>query len=275
MVDTVEQRETECATARDHSVVVFATPDDSHAIRDVLIEQLDMHPTDAQIHAHAVPGVLVDHLSAGAAARLADKIRQTGVNAAAMPRSDIPDLKHPQVLHHIRYDDREMKVVGVDGEIESRRPWTELELISVGYVPLEMSRHYIDDSMVVVHSSPRPAHEPIDVPSMSGPEAWLLWKPEFNDCCIDHNLMNYEGLGERMSESATNNFRILLSDIVRAAPSAYLTPATRAYLEHGLSRHFLFHSSEELQRHTSFHAMLLHQIERNAGRPKSSSVQER
>ena len=67
-----------------------------------------------------------------------------------------------------------------------------------------------------------------------------------------------------MTGSASRNFRLFIGDIVARSSSAYLPPATRAFLEHGLLRHYEFHDSEELQRYTQFHLLLANRTRRCA-----------
>jgi hypothetical protein len=68
--------------------------------------------------------------------------------------------------------------------------------------------------------------------------------------------MNYEYLGSRKTPSATRNFRLFVEDLVQRIPSAYVTPATRAFLEHGPPRHYEFDSTDQLRRYTVFHLLI-------------------
>ena len=77
-----------------HRVVIFAAPDDPYALREVLVNNLAMHPTDAMIRAHAAPGILPDRLSAEEAAQWVAAIGQLGLHAEAIPAVDIPDFGH-------------------------------------------------------------------------------------------------------------------------------------------------------------------------------------
>jgi len=52
------------------------------------------------------------------------------------------------------------------------------------------------------------------------------------------------------------NFREFLHDLLQHAPQAYVTPSTRAFLEHGPERHFHFESTDQLRRYAQFHLFI-------------------
>lgn len=246
--------------AATHRLVVFAAPDDPHALRDLLADRLKLHATDAQIHAHAVPGVLPDSLSREQATELAEAIQSLGVAAAAIPTDEVPVFDHAEVIHHVRCLENGLEIVELHGEPECVLEWAEIGLISVGYVPQESSRHYEVGTTTFLHSAPTPPHGSHDFPSTSALEAWLIRREPLRGYRIEHNQMNYEYLGTRKTTSATHNFRLFLNDLFSRTPHAYLTPAARAYKEHGLLRHYQFHSFDEHRRYTVFHLLLLERM---------------
>jgi hypothetical protein len=244
----------------DYRVVVFATPDDPQELGKLLADRLHLHPTDAQVHAHAVPGVLPDHLSQADAGKLAAAITGFGVNAASIADADIPHFEHAEVLHHVRCLDNGLEVIELHGEPEFLLAWDEIQLISIGYVPLEEQRRFRVDR-TLIHSAPQPADGTTDVPSLSGPEAWIIRRNPERGFRIAHGEMNYEYLGDRKTGSATHNFRLFMDDLIARVPHAYITPAARAYIGRGLLRDYEFASLELHRSYTVFHLLLLHRMQ--------------
>jgi hypothetical protein len=243
----------------EYQVVVFGTPGDPLELRELLIEKLGLHPTDAQVRAHLAPGVLPDRLVKSKADELANAIRKLGVNATAVAAAEIPSFEHPELVHRARCLETGLEVIELHGEPECLLPWGEVELISIGYVPLEHVHRYQVVSTALT-SAPRPPHEALEVAALSGFEAWIIRREPRQALRIDHNRMNYEYLGDRLTDSSTQNFRLFVGDAVRLAPHTYLTPSTRAFLQHGPLRHYHFDSPEELRRYTIFHLLLLEQM---------------
>jgi hypothetical protein len=116
-------------------VVVFAAPEDPGVLRDLLVRRLNMHPTDAMVHARAVPGVLPDRLNQDAAEQLAAAVNEAGLHAEAVRQSEIPDFEHSEAVHHARCLEEGFEVVELHGDKESLVPWSRIELLSVGQVP--------------------------------------------------------------------------------------------------------------------------------------------
>jgi hypothetical protein len=158
-----------------------------------------------------------------------------------------------------------LEIVELYGEPECVVPWPDLELVSVGRVPLESDHRYLPEQDPVMGSGRRTGHKTMNVAAVIGPELWLIRKNPVRGFRINHKRMNYEYLGNRMTDSASNNFRRFVRDLLERSPNAYRTPATRAFCEHGLLRHFEFRSSEQLRHYTVFHRLLLHRMRSAAG----------
>lgn len=245
-----------------HRVAVFAAPDDVHDLSRVLVAVLGMHPTDAAVHARYAPGVLPDRLPAGQAAELAGAIEGIGIRAEAIAAESIPEFEHAEVVHHVRCLDAGLEILEFHGAEECVVPWGEIELVSIGQVPLETSRHYVGaEGASVISAARRTAPGPVDRPLPAGPEAWIIRREPLRGFRIDHKRMNYEYLGTRKSDSATANFRLLIDDIIAQVPETYLPPATRAFLEHGPVTEYSFESQEALKRYTVLHLL----VHRQAG----------
>ncbi|MEW4527701.1 hypothetical protein [Maioricimonas sp. JC845] len=234
-------------------VAVFAPADDPAELRDVLVRVLGLNAVDAQIHARAVPGLLPDRVSCETGDELVAAFGELGLAAEVIREEELPELDPEREVHHLRLVDDGLQLVGLSGEVETTVPWYQLDMLSIGHVPIDEPQHrYITDTTAVIHSAPTGmAHRSLDV-VRTGPQAWIVYGEPETGFRIDHQEMNYEYLGERKSTSATANFRLLVDDLIARAPELYLTPAARAYIDHGFQRHYEFRSAEELRQYTMF-----------------------
>ncbi len=241
-------------------LVIYNVPDDPFALRNILVERLGIHPAEAQRLARSAPGMLPEPLDAEVAAGIVQSVKALGVAAAALPDENIPKLDHSELVHHARCLATGLEIVGLRGESECVIPWNDLRLISVGQAPVEGAMHFHAEPTAVVTAAPHP-HHPTTVARQTAIEAWFVRDNPWTAFRMDHSLMNYEYLGERKTGSAASNFRLFLEDVVARAQHAYLTPATRACLEHGLLRHYEFDSREELRHYTVLHLLLAQQAD--------------
>jgi len=237
-------------------VVVFAAPDDPSDLAEVLSGVLGLHPTDALTQTRFAPGLLTDTLPEKTARHLVDEIGKIGIHSAAVPLAQVPCLDDMEAVHHLRLSAEGLQIVEIHGMTERLVPWPAVDLISVGQVPQETARHFASSEMNTVRSARRTGPSTLETPLSPGPEAWIICADPERFFRVDHKRMNYEYLGERMTDSATTNFRLFLEDFVSYADKAYQTPATRSFLKHGSVSDYSFESTEELQRITQFHLML-------------------
>lgn len=237
-----------------YRVVVFARPDDPVELADVLHRMLGVHPTDALVHARTAPGVLPETLAGAQAEVLVAEIAQIGLSAQALPASEVPELEDAIVVHRADCGAAGLDVHGLhDGE-HFIIPWSDIDLIAIGQVPQELSRHYVTGEMTTLSAARRTSKAPINLPLPPGPAAWILCRERV--LRIDHKRMNYEYLGKRKTFSATANFRLFVDDIIARAPQAYLTPSTRDFLERGSVSDYSFDSAEKLKHDAILHLII-------------------
>jgi hypothetical protein len=237
-----------------YRVIVYAAPDEAEELGDVLESVLGLHATDALIVARTAPGPLGDELTRDVADRLASEISQIGVRADVMPASEVPEFRNIVVVHHARCLDGGLDVLGLNAEEKMLIAWSDIDLISVGQVPQETSRHYPMREMVTAARRTSPG--PTDMLLTPGPCAWFVCRNPTSELRVDHKRMNYEYLGQRKTFSATANFRLFLDDVIARARAAYLTPSTRDYLEHGSVTDYSFGSPDALKRDAILHLLI-------------------
>ena len=229
-------------------VVVFSRPDDPSELHELLERELGLNQVDAGIAVRHAPGLLPQRWPPEVAERAAQAITHTGLKAVAVAESTIPDLSDAETVHHLRCSEEGLAICNLAGEVDRTWNWDDLQLISVGRVPLERQRHYITDT--VTHSRPSPADEYLSGEPLHGLEAWLLFDGPGRILRCDSEHMNYEYLGERKSASGTANFELLIADMTVDAPQAFLTPATRNYLTRGPILNYDFKDSAALKEYT-------------------------
>lgn len=234
-------------------VVIFAAPDEPHELADVLARVLGIHHTDAMIHSRIVPGILPDRLSREQADRLVAAVNELGLHAESITAAEVPEFGHGEAVHHVQCPADGLDIFGLRGGLDDCVPWDEIELVCVGVVPQETTKHYLTNEMATLSAARRTTHGPLEVTLPDGPELWFIRRNPFHAYRVDHKRMNYEYLGERKTDSATVNFRLFLDDLLRNAPHAYVTPSTRAFLTHGAERLYHFDTAGHLQRYAQFH----------------------
>jgi CBS domain-containing protein len=247
-----EPEEVPGATTR---VVIFAKPDDPRTVRDALVEVAGMQPIDAQVRVRTLPCVLPDRFTPEVAAALAARIREDGITARAVDHSEIPELSQVKYSHHVRCTDEGLEVLDSSGELVERIEWEAIKLVNVGSVPASAAQHRVIPQTTVTATARRIAHEKVEIPIRAGLEAWIVATDPIRAVRMDHNLMNYEYLGERKVGSERENFHTLIEDVIAHAPQARITPSTRAFRNKAFAAGLAFRSSDELRHNTLVHLL--------------------
>lgn len=240
-----------------YRIAVFTIPEDRSELAELLVEHLSLLPTDGAIQARNLPGVITGEFPGDTAERAVRALAAAGLQAQAVPADAVPHLHPFEVPHHLRWPAEALEICGLSGEVESRIPWGHVDLISVGQVPLDSSRHHTDRQTTVVAAGRHHVPEGDSNARLSpGPEAWIVCSQPDRVLKLDHKKLNYEHLGVNKSESATANFRHFLVELVERASTAYLTPATVAFLAGDLAQRFSFPGSTDLERATLVHLLI-------------------
>lgn len=240
-------------------VVVFSRGNDPVRMAEALRDALHLNLLDARIHTAHIPGILPERLDEVQAAAVVETVRKLGVSATVTAEVDIPQLDHPETVHHAACTADGFEVFGVSGARSSFVPWTDLEFVSVGFVPMEAPHHTTTESPVVVHSAPHMVIEKSDGVAVSGPVCWLIARNPERVYFIDHRQMNYDYLESRKTLSATANFSEFLNDLVKFAADAFLTPSTHAILNHGSANDYTYPDAEQFKQKTLLQ-YLLHRV---------------
>lgn len=242
--------------ADEYRVAVYSPIPDPPGFIELFQRELQLTRTDAQIWTHRLPGVLTPHFSAAQAEQLVQAIGQIGARGAAIRAVDVPDPQRATVIHHARCADSGLEIIQLKEDHNFTVPWSEVELICVGEVPLDASRHFSSGKWVAVTAGHHYQSPGVTVPATPSFEAWIVCRPPHPMLCFDQGRMNYEYLGSRLSESAAQNFKQFISDLTTHASHAGLTESTLAYLEHVEPERYRFPARDDLWRYVTLNVLM-------------------
>lgn len=234
------------------AIVIYNAPTDPHVVAAILMDVIGLSPTDALIHARSAPGVLPDRVTAAQAELLIQRFSAIGLSAEVIDVADLIDFHAPEIMHQARLEAQGLVFATDHGS--GLVPWNMLRVISAGQVPLETTTRLNpgeNQMFVAARRSRPPAHVTTLPPTM---ELWLIGNQK--PIRLDQTRMNYEVLGDEKTDSSTENFRRFLTHLTERATTAHVTPATKAYLQHGSALEYMFHSADELQRVTQLQTLL-------------------
>jgi len=226
-------------------VLILSTPDDPAELTSKLMSHLELNKIDARILQHNLPGLIPNPLTAEKAEALCGAVHEVEGYGISISAEEIPDLSQPTRPHHLACSDEGLAIYNLQGEVDSIILPEDLELLSIGALPTEKAHHEVENQ-TLLHTSSGPRTTQIDLPTMMGAEAYLIAKNPFRVFLINHNEMNYEYLDDRKASSATTNFKLFTDDLIAMARELYMTPASRAFTNHGLLNHYRFDSPESL-----------------------------
>jgi len=251
----------EQSDTRKFRVVVFGHIEDADELKQILIESAGLHRDDAASAVRTVPGILPLKVPEGAARSVADELGRHGIRAICLPETEIPRLDRAEIIHHAGCQQQGLELFDMRGERMCVIPWSHVSLLSVGSVRQEDGQRYSAEQQVVLHAAPNPYQAVVEKAQHNVLVLWIACERPGMVFRLVHNQMNYEYLGARETTSATQNFCLFVADLVQMAKQSYLTPATRAFLNHGFRRQFEFHSADELQNYTAFHIVVTSSID--------------
>ncbi len=238
-----------------HRVVVFGVHDDSESLEQVLASMPGMDRTSAKKLVHSLPGIIPKLLPRNAAAAVANEIRRLGLNAAAIPSCEVPDLSHAEQTHHLRVSDDLLEAINVS-DAQQSWPWNAVSVLSVGVVPSNAPAHHRQAPSLSQGSSHRSWNDGVTVPARNRAEAFVVLSVDQPTLTFASDEMNYECLGNRMTGSSSSNFRQLIKDLMTHSPAAWITPSTRAFIDRSPVRHYEFRTRDEFRRYTEFQTLL-------------------
>ncbi len=248
-----------CSAPGEYRVAIYSRIDNPYELSDVLQRELKLHPSDALIWAHHLPGILNKTFSAEQARALVAALDEIGIRGSVIPAVDIPDLHRATVVHHACCTEKGLEIVQLHSDEDILVPWSAIELICVGEVPVDTSRHYSTGMWSGVSAGHHYQLPGISVPGAPSLEVWIACRPPLPIFVIDHGRMNYEYLGARRVDSATANFKQFIADLTEHAMNATLTESTTAYIGHVHPERYRFQSRDDFVHHVTLQTLMTRQ----------------
>ena len=255
---TLEQDFSEASVGRDSDgfrIAIFGQIEDPAEVTDVLTAVAGLHPDDALRAAHLIPGLMPMRFPKDIAGAVSEKLNQRGLRTLAVSNTELPSLDYAQTIHHAYCTAEGLELLGIHGELKRLVRWRDVSLLSAGCVRVEDGQRRPADPQVVLHAAPNPQRTVAETALRDALILWVACEQPWQVYRFVHNQLSYQHLGSRKTGSSIRNFGLFLEDLAHQAPHAYLTPATRALLHHGIRRHFEFHSLQELRDYTVFHLL--------------------
>jgi hypothetical protein len=225
-----------------YRLVLFEAPGDLPAVRDLIAGVTGQHPTDVTQWAARAPGIWPHPLAEGEVREILDGLFELGVPAEARRVDLIPKLAPVRTLHDVACLGAGLRARGLRGEPTHLVPWNRIELISAGMVeqPDELRVITPPTWVQAVRTGlnallRRPsivARRERSIRIERGPtaEVLIVRSEPRRTLRVDSAGASFAYLGDRKRPTASENFRLFLSDLRAAASDAYVTHPTRALL---------------------------------------------
>jgi hypothetical protein len=246
-------------TTPQYRLVIFDAIDEPLELRDLVCRTTGMHPTDVVQWLARAPGTWPQPLGETTVRELLDGFYEAGIAAEARRTDLFPDLSPPRTIHRAACMKEGFRIEGLRAEPTHWAPWDRIDMICAGRISAEDEFRNVQSprwpstvvsgirALALMKPQPttrraratRIARDPVG-------EAIIVRRDPRIAFRVVENQMNYAYLGERLSQSAADNFPIFLADLCARADAAYITPSTRSLLEHREPSEHEFPSSQAL-----------------------------
>ncbi len=176
--------------------------------------------------------------------KLLDGLYDAGVAAEAWRADQFPELSPARTVHRAACLSDGFRIEGLRGEPTHWVPWDRVEMICAGRISTD--DEYRKDpnarwpssvvagirALALMKPRPMGRHARAQrIPRDPVCEALIVRRNPRIAFRVVENQMSYAYLGNRLSNSAAENFPVFLADLCARADLAYITPSTRALLK--------------------------------------------
>lgn len=235
---------------------------DPTLIRDVLVQVQGLNRIDAMQAARRATdeGVLTRGVPLGAAKATAAALAKHKIEAIAMPADKVPERPAPERVRNVDCRSKGLAIFDLRAQEVECVPWDRFLLLSVGVIrqPKETKRVHTSGDMgqygAGLYARPstasqRPRSRTVEPPPRC--ELWLATRPPYRWLRFIEEQLNYDYLGKRKQLSATVNFQLLLTDVLRLTPESIVTPATESFIRKDKPGSHDFKSEEDFSRYNT------------------------
>jgi hypothetical protein len=251
-------------TPHQYRLVIFEAIDEPVELRDLVCRVTGMHPTDAVQWLARAPGTWPQPLDETVVRGLLDGLYEAGVAAEAWRTDLFPDLNPPRTIHRAACMKEGFRIEGLRGEPTHWVPWDRIELICAGRISAEDEFRHVQSprwpstvvsgirALALMKPQPTSRHARASrVPRDPVGEVLIVRREPRIAFRVIENQMNYAYLGERLSQSAADNFPVFVADLCARADAAYITPSTRSLMDRREPGEHEFPSSQALLDHAT------------------------
>jgi len=225
-----------------YRVVIFDAVDDPRPLRDLVSRATGAHPTDAVQWLARAPGAWPKDLDESTTRTLLDGLYEFGIAAEAWRADQFPELSPARTVHRAACLDDGLRIEGLRAEPTHWVPWDRVELICAGRATGESGRggasiHWPSAVVTGLRALALRKPKPLSVnrasrsSAESADEVVVVRRDPRIAFRFVENQMNYAYLGDRLKESAADNFPTFLADLCKRSIQAVLTDSTHALLE--------------------------------------------
>jgi hypothetical protein len=242
-----------------YRLVIFDVIEDPKSLRDLFRDVTGMHPTDAVQWLARAPGSWPQLLLEDEVRRLLDGLYEAQIAAEAWRSDQYPELNPVRTVHRAVCLAAGLRIEGLRAEPTHWVPWDRMELICAGKIGAEdefrsvqgprWSSTLASGIRALVLMKPRVAtrrERAMRIPRDPVGEVVVVRKEPRIAFRFVENQMSYAYLGERLKQSAAENFPLFVTELCARSDSAYITPSTRALLGKRNPAEFEFPSSQAL-----------------------------
>jgi hypothetical protein len=259
MILKLESRRIMPTSPARYRLVIFSAIDEPQEVRDLVCQATGMHPTDAVQALARAPGTWPQPLEEPAVRKLLDGLYEHGVAAEAWRADQFPELSPARTVHRAACLSDGFRIEGLRGEPTHWVPWDRIEEICAGRIAAHDEYRHVQPprwpSVVVAGIRALALMKPqrssrrsraMRIPRDPVGEVVIVRRDPRIAFRVVENQMNYAYLGQRLCQSAAENFPVFLADLCARADTAYLTDSTRSFLEHRDPAEYEFPSSQAL-----------------------------
>jgi hypothetical protein len=226
-----------------YRLVIFEAIAEPQEARDLVCGVTGMHPTDATQWLARAPGAWPRPLEEAEVRRLLDGLYDLGIAAEAWRVDLYPELSPARTVHRAACLAEGFRTEGLRGEPTHWVPWDRVELICAGRIVAEDEYRNVQaprwPSTVVAGIRALALMKPrfpgrraraTRIPRDPVGEVIIVRREPRIAFRIVESQMNYAYLGDRLSQSAADNFPVFVADLCARAEAAFVTPSTRSLL---------------------------------------------
>jgi hypothetical protein len=244
-----------------------------------------MHPTDAVQWLARAPGTWPQQLDEKTVRGLLDGFYDAGIAAEAWRVDRFPDLSPPRTIHRAACTKEGFRIEGLRGEPTHWVTWDRVELICAGWISSNDEFRNVQSprwpstvvsgirALALMKPKPNVRHARASrIPRDPISEVVIVRRDPRIAFRVVENQMNYAYLGDRLSQSASENFPVFLADLCARADAAYITESTRSLLERREPGEHEFPSPQALLEHAT-HRLLWswYRRDRDAQSPRDTT----